>query len=295
MSYVYVRHATDGVAVPLDGLAGSLLAVFDNVLLPLGWSKPFVGTNKAVYRPPAGHRRFLRVDDSFGAYARLRMYDSMSDVDTGTNPVPLDTQVLDGLYFAKSSAASGLARDWAMFVADSYFYLRSNATGAPLSAAGMFFGDFDSLVPGDLYNSALIAGSGTTNTGTRLGERQYLNASGVAHYAAGSLAGAIGSTPIGKSHNNNTPSSHIGADGIRAFPNAADGKVYTSTINIHEATSLRGALPGLIAMLHSSTSHGYDDYTIFDGSGDLAGRRFMVLQYYNGAVLCHEIPPGYLM
>lgn len=295
MSYPYVRHANDGVAVPLDGLAGSLIAVFDNVLLGLGWTKPFSGVNKAVYRPPAGHRRFLRVDDSFGLYARLRMYDSMSDVDTGTNPVPLDTQISGGSYIAKSNSATSATRDWAMFVADSYLYLRVNATAAATASAGMFFGDFDSLVPGDLYNSALISGNSTTSSGSRLGERCNLNITNTASHVSGTLAGAIGSTAIGKSHENNTSSTYVGSDGISAFPNPADGKVYTSTIRIHESGALRGVLPGVIALLHSGGSHGYTEYTIFDGSGDLAGRRFMVMQYYSGAVLCHEIPPGYLM
>lgn len=299
MAAPYVRHATDGVAVPLDGLAGSLIAVFDNVLLGLGWSKPFSGINKAVYRAPSGHRRYLRVDDSFGMYARLRMYDSMSDVDTGTNPVPLDTQISGGSYFVKSSAATSATRDWTMFVADSYFYFRSYYGTSTEQGTGMFFGDFDSVVAGDLYNSALIAGNSTSYTANEMTARNLPTlgyGTALGEFVAGSYSGAVGSTIMAKHDAAISGGSFIGGDGLRSFPNAPDGKVYTGPIVIHEAPGvLRGTLPGAIALLHRYIDVGHSDYTIFDGSGDLAGRRFMCMSYYSSARIYHEIPPGYLM
>ena len=48
----------------------------------------------------------LRVDDSGTTVARVRMYETMSDIDTGTNPAPTDAKVNGGLYWWKSDAAS---------------------------------------------------------------------------------------------------------------------------------------------------------------------------------------------
>ena len=59
-----VAYSWADVGAPtLNATAGSFLSVLDFCLLSNGWSKPYTGTNKAVYRADAGERKFYRVLD----------------------------------------------------------------------------------------------------------------------------------------------------------------------------------------------------------------------------------------
>jgi hypothetical protein len=99
-------------------------------MAPAGWEKVFSGTNKAVYRSlsPFADRLYCRVDDTGTTYARIRGYVTMSDVDTGTGPFPMDSQVNGGLYVAKASVSS--ERAWAVFADDRSFYFKGDYSGS---------------------------------------------------------------------------------------------------------------------------------------------------------------------
>lgn len=73
-------------ALPDGAVTGSITFK----VAPLGWEKVFSKTNVTVYRPtdPASTRPFIRVDDSNAAFARVQMYESMTDVDTGSGVTP---------------------------------------------------------------------------------------------------------------------------------------------------------------------------------------------------------------
>ena len=77
-------------------------------MAPLGWEKVFTGTNKAVYRPtdPASTRTYYRVDDTNAIFARLQMYESMTDVDNGIAAAPLT--VAGGYYWYKRNEVSAI-------------------------------------------------------------------------------------------------------------------------------------------------------------------------------------------
>ena len=84
------------VAIPgvPDGAVGGAITI---KFAPLGWTRPYSGTNKAVYRQggSASHKRFLRVvDDQFDVYQKwfFRCYESMSSVDAGAGPFPTVAQ-----------------------------------------------------------------------------------------------------------------------------------------------------------------------------------------------------------
>jgi hypothetical protein len=61
-----------------------------------GWTKEFTdGDAKAVYRPPEGVRPFIRFEWSADGNSRtigMRLFESMSDVDTGVNQTPSSGQ-----------------------------------------------------------------------------------------------------------------------------------------------------------------------------------------------------------
>ena len=61
----------------------------------------------------------MRIDDTPGRYARMRAYESMSDVDTGIGPTPTDTQLAGGLYIPKSPEANATRRRWVVVARDT--------------------------------------------------------------------------------------------------------------------------------------------------------------------------------
>lgn len=129
---------------------------------PLGWQKVFTGTNKAVYRSTdvTGSRMYLRVDDTAAQVARVRGYESMTDIDTGTGPFPTDVQISGGGYWGKSDAANSTANNWAVFGNSKVFfsqrrYATSQASGSDTSVGLDVFGDYPSLKPGDAFNCVL--------------------------------------------------------------------------------------------------------------------------------------------
>lgn len=135
----------------------------------IGWGKAFTGTNKAVYRSAdvAGTRLYLRLDDTNAGIAtatdaRAVMYETMSDVDTGTNPGPTVAQ-LSGGQFWNRGANSATAKTWVL-IGDSriFYFFTQAATSATLNA--MAFGDIVSYRAADAYG-CVVAGNASAVAG----------------------------------------------------------------------------------------------------------------------------------
>lgn len=128
---------------------------------PLGWTREFNATNIEVFRSPnvAGTRHYLQVDDTGTVSARVRAYETMTGVSTGTNEFPTNAQVNGGGYWTKSGQANSTAIHWALVGDDRTFYLFARSAFAtyasPAYVNHMGFGDFESLVPGDAYSAFL--------------------------------------------------------------------------------------------------------------------------------------------
>lgn len=225
------------------------------VRTPLGFSKAYSGTNKAAYRADdiAGSRLYLRVaDDGTGSatYARIRGYESMSDVDTGTGPFPTDAQISGGLYWGKSSAANSTARAWRL-IGDSqgvYLCVNQDGAGAWIDAAWV---DIPSEKAGDAYRTLIIGG--TSSTVYNQGYLYAINST-TGHYFARSYVQTGTSIAAFKlSH-------HIAATGMGyygiSYPAPMGGQFYCAPVDVWEgavyssATALRGPLPGIYAPLH---------------------------------------------
>lgn len=138
--------------------AGSIIALFDLVLPELGWTKEFSGTNVAAYRnstTAAGSSGcYMRVVNTNASYAQVRMFKTMSDIDTGTDPAPSTSQQGgDGLYIRTGDA-------WRLIGDERTFYLNISDGGV---RTAYYFGDYDSLVPGNSYNYGISAPHNTEN------------------------------------------------------------------------------------------------------------------------------------
>lgn len=129
-----------------------------------GWTIEYTATSKRVYRPAAGNRFYLRVDESSATtYARIRGYETMSDVDTGTNPFPTIAQISGSgvgagnlLGIQKGATSTSTIRNWYFFGDQKAFYIIIDATGATNSQlTPHFFGDFIPYYSGYSYNTAI--------------------------------------------------------------------------------------------------------------------------------------------
>jgi hypothetical protein len=165
------------VTASLTNSAGSLIAVLDEVLDiasagyggTLGWEKPFedIPNNRAVYRATTGNRFYVRVDDNYGATALVRMYQTMSDVNTGTDPAPNGNPQSTGWMRVLKANEGGDHHFLA--VGDSrYFslFIRHYHGGSYLQYAPFCFGDFNSFDPLDSYNTILMASAAASNNAT---------------------------------------------------------------------------------------------------------------------------------
>ena len=141
---------------------------------PLGWAKVFAGTNKAVYQSndPTSTKMYLRVDDTNALYARVRGFETMSDVDNGTGPFPTDVQISGGGYWGRSDTANSTAcRFYVIGDSKGFYYLaRHNAAGSADNFTNIdYFGDYDSVKAGDVYNCLLTtpaSSTGATSNGS---------------------------------------------------------------------------------------------------------------------------------
>lgn len=242
---------------------------------PAGFEKVFSGTNKAVYRALAGNRLYLRVDDSNATYARTVAYESMSDVDTGTNPFPTGAQLSGGHYYVKSSDSG--ARNWRLFSDDRLFYVLSRiyATGWDhygYGTATLAFGDFFSYADIDPYGVLIVGQLDSTTTGSysSLGWMPEINAAflttqrfKVARLLSGTLSGELNPFHVCWISTNNVLSR--GCRSIEGIPNATQAGFTLLPVYLRDSQGLRGHLPGLTVPLADLT----DSLTQTDTEGNV--------------------------
>ena len=198
--------SSDLGAPVLNGTAGSLIAVLDAVLVngygsrtPLGWTKPFSGTNLAAYRnnPTFGSGSYLRVADTAAQVTAVRGYEGMTDVTTGTGMFPTAAQQAADTLIGKSNAASALARGWAIFGNARCFYLFIElSVGEPSNDCyTYFFGDINPYRAGDTGTFCIPFGvnTGTTAiTTTTAQSRNFISSPGITLFSATTNANWFG-------------------------------------------------------------------------------------------------------
>lgn len=160
-----VSWAAPGVA---DGVATGTITI---KLAPAGWTK-VAGANKTAYKSGnlSASGCWARIDDSAGRFARLRAYESMTDIDTGVGPTPTEVQQVGGLYISKSDAASSEPRRWIVVASDKFVVLLvAYHNSYSNNFAPFCWGDFPSLKAGDAYNFLVSAETTDRSGGVSVG------------------------------------------------------------------------------------------------------------------------------
>ncbi|KAB2925881.1 MAG: hypothetical protein F9K25_16480 [Candidatus Contendobacter sp.] len=249
-----------GTTSPATGTLSAMIA-------PLGWTKPFSGTNKAAYLPQAQYvQSYLRVlDDSStptsanGRWAKLRGYETMSDVDTGTGPFPDTTQAANALTCWKSSTSDSTARPWWLVGDGGIFYLGIAALASqPGVYGGYAFGDINSLKSGDGYSSLLSAWQAGVDTlpsvyGTPMAFATLVayTATQVGKYLARTYT-QLGTAVACGFMGDNGVYTVMGGSGP-TYPHPPDNGLLFAPVAVVEGSVIRSrALPGLYTPLHAN-------------------------------------------
>ena len=300
----------DASAPSLSGEVDSLISVLDDILVngygalsAAGWTKEYSGTNKAAYKQAGGNERLFRIVDdgtTSAKYCRIVGYESMTDVDTGVGPFPTDAQFTGGLYIHKSTAAGATVRPWIAFATEQsvLFYCLPSQIADQTAATyvgGFYFGDFDSNVVGDDYNTAIWALPSTIYSSSGAYETCSTD-SGTTD--AGCYVcrdhSAVGSAGFDKRTASGVYQTQFGRDGV-AYPDPISGGLNLSPVLISEATYiLRGTVPGIWQINHNYTNFNMLDTFSGESGGNLDGKEFIFYHAGNSSCLAIETNGGWL-
>lgn len=273
--------ATGWVEFKTDLPDGAVTGSISFKLAPLGWEKVFSKTNVAVYRPtdPASTRPYIRVDDSNAAFARVQMYESMTDVDTGTGVTP---SLAGGWYWHKWTSAASTATYWLLIGDSRGFYFLNNMQGATAAsqngttAISRFVGDLNSYRSGDAW-CALLTGTGSSGYNTTTG---CIFSSSTAGFEIMRSSAGVGAS-VGA--NRLTFGNGISGSDVTAgnFPSRADNGLRLSPIQMTDGAATfgpRGDLPGAFHCPQSGVLAGIGaDVVLTRGSGPFAGKTLLSL------------------
>lgn len=134
-------------------------------MAPAGWEKTYAATNLAAYRSvdPASTGVYLWVDDSDPKNAKVRGYESMTGIESGTNPFPtLAQSALNAYLWGKSSTTDTTPRKWAFCGDGRFFHLCSAFHATSYYACARYqFGDIVCMYPGDAWGITITAHAAT--------------------------------------------------------------------------------------------------------------------------------------
>lgn len=281
--------STYTITWPAPGVAdGPVSGTITIKLAPADWEK-LSGTNKAAYRSTAADatKCWIRIDDSAARVARLRAYETMTDVDTGVGPTPMDTQVSGGLYVMKSNASDTSTRKWIVAASDrSVVLMTSYYSGHPNDYSPTYFGDFPSLKAGDAYKCMVAGETSDLSSTMYVGYNALTSNNGntgvfvVRPYtqAGGSVACILrkpGLMSGGSGDNSNPPG-----------PNPIDNSLEVIPTLIYEGTGnnapRRGLVPGIYGIPHSLGTS-YDSKQQIAAVVDLPGHVLIGVRYYSAS------------
>lgn len=256
--------AINGATVSVDatGFGNATVAgTLSTKMAPLGWTKVFSGTNKAAYKSPVVGATgcLLRVDDTYGQWAKVRGYEALTDIDTGTGKFPTD--LLRAEYaWGKSAAASSAVRQWHIVGDGQLFYLSvhpefDSLTTYPGNRLTYVFGDLISYKSGDAYH-CIICGANTVSNMASIAQ----DSAGAALHRAGDQSSvyrgilARSQTQIGGAIECFYVAATLtsgNATGL-IYPNGGDNALLLDKLKLVSevaAASARGELPGYYTCL----------------------------------------------
>ena len=278
--------ASSWVEFKTDLPDGAVTGTISFKMAPLGWEKVFSGTNKAVYRQtdPASTRTYYRVDDSNALYARVQMYESMTDVDTGMAAAPLT--VAGGYYWHKRVSTGGAGNYW-MLAGDSRgFYAVLFPHTSPTAASSNNFagvsyyaGDLNSYRSGDAW-AAVLTGVTTTSWNDQQGCVFFTQ--GFAGMSLKRRSTGIGGAVQTQRRVMGTSNGTSGMDSFfGAFPSRVDNSLrLTRVLLADSAVDLepRGEMPGAYYCPQTSVVAGFGwDVALTKGQGEFLGKHLLSL------------------
>lgn len=295
MAQFTIYRSTDPSAPVLNGLSPTLVTVLDAILVngygsktAAGWTKAFSGTSKAAYLMGSGAiQHYLRVQDdgpNNQGEARCTGYETMSNVDTGTNPFPTAAQGLGGSVAAVVlRKSSGGTSPWVAFADARTLYFFCQPGDVAGAYCGFMFGEVYSLLTAtDSYRTCIIGRTQEavgSNTNEGMQTTSAVNAATIGHFLSRSYTAAVGSVTAGK-HGDAAKVGTLTAigPGLVPFPNPEDSGLYLSPFWIHEngTGNLRARLRGLWQFVHPLAS--LNDGDTAAGLGDLAGKTFVFVK-----------------
>lgn len=263
-----------------DGVATGAITI---KVAPVGqWEKPFTGTNKAVYRSTdvTGSRFCLWVDDSGTTAARVRGFESMTDVNTGTGPFPADAQISGGGYWLKSHVASAAAARYD-FIGDNRFFLSGLGGAVSMASPLRGFGDLLTLrTAGDAFAVANSCSSNINSASFYLGTFDRQDASSDAVYCARALSGLGGAQQVGIRSYVGVANVASGSDNsLGVFPSLVDGELKYSRCYVHagDGGTPRADVPGVLRVPQAGVFSQIQPRDTLEGTGAFAGRRLLAL------------------
>jgi len=298
-----IYRSTDSGAPSLTYAAGSFIAMLDACLRTgygskagAGWTKPFTGSNIAVFRQGAGgNGRYIRVwnartgDDpaTYCMTANVRGYEAMTAVSTGTDPFPTTAQSdSNGLMVRVARTSPSYPTGWIVRATSNWFDVLvftglappRGANSAPVADSYLSFGAFPSLKSGDTYNDFILADPnnsyqfypyvGLSNSILAYVSRNDLGTVGAKAAALVPLSGC-GESVLG----NGNPSSF-------PYPNRVNNSVDLYQYALLSEGYFRGVLPGVWGSAHGLSAIGFGN--TFSGIAPVAGRTFEVIAASSG-------------
>lgn len=147
---IYRRWDADGETRTLTGEVGSLYNLWKSVLAEAGWTVAFDDpvNYQVVFQNDAitGSGCYVRLNDNGptnAGWAKVVVYENMSDIDTGTGPHVLE----ENSYIKKSNTTNTTTRPWIIVADNRTMWFWCNAGGTN-DFTLICVGDYESFVPG---------------------------------------------------------------------------------------------------------------------------------------------------
>lgn len=253
---------------------------------PLGWTNPFTGTNKSVYKmvDAQGTGFCLRVVDTGTTSARVIGYEAMTDVDTGFGPFPTTAQMSGGDWWSKSAGGNATVVSWRIVGDSRGFYFSVNNYGASSAYQTFYFGDIKSVKSNDPYACVLTGASSDVAGQQNTYGGQILYSYGIGYNYTGLWAARAANAIGGSTRMVNTlamsmtsqAAFSMGAYGT-PFPSPVDNGLIFSPIMVWNESGLRGYYPGLVSTPQTANA-AFSTDDIVTGTGELAGKTFIVIK-----------------
>ena len=248
---------------------------------PAGWVKPFSAANKGVYQSadPLSTQLYLRVDDTDARYTRVRGYESITGVDTGTGPFPTLAQHAETMWtWLKSTTADTVPHKWRLFADGRFFWLLLEGRVGYAPTPNLF-GDVVNVLPSDAYHcliAANISASPANNGQGHAGSNMSSNSSARRYFAR-----AIAQTGEPVPHYG-TAIAGVGdwcGTAFSAAPDAAGNVYIGSEVFLLDTEAWsgahRGRLPGIRSSIQTNIGA---DLTVIEAGG----RAYMVVEQARG-------------